>query len=326
MNSLKATASVLALASVLWILSWKTTEYLQTMEGRLKPTASTASPLPSSETPPTPDEIESWRALGRTMIQRMQSTSPSNEEERRELVLDGIDSFRRVLSAQPEDKEALLALGDLSFDQRLFKEAAGFYQRYLVLDPNDIHYRARYASALTFIGQVGTAVQELETVLKSNPNDFHALAYLAIAYAQQGQQVAARTVGERALSHAPSKEARARFNSFLEGLDQIRTSNEPVAPTGKTTETPPTPNVAPAGTSFEQALRAHPIAGNRVDEVQRKDTTIVILFQNFPMKQMPPFARDKFLQSVRSYPGLEGVQKIQFVDRATGEVMEELAL
>ena len=84
--------------------------------------------------------------------------------------------------------------------------------------------------------------------------------------------------------------------------------------------------------SFEVMMRGLPIAGPKVGSVQWPDKFKArVLMDNFPMDQMPPFAKTKFLSDLRA--GIESAKQdndiaspveVNIVDSASGRVMETI--
>lgn len=248
----------------------------------------------------------------------------SNPNASPQLVFEAIDIFGRILQREPNDPAALVMMADVSFDQKAFTKALDFYERYLTVEPNDLGARSRYASTLTFLGRYDDSVAQLGTVLKSDPRNFPALAYLAIAYAQKGDIAKAKAIGNDALSLAPSDDARARFSSFVSSLDTAASGNaDQVA-------APPASNsIEPVGLAgFIQTVSSNPVAGPKFAGYEQPSTeTVRLKFRNFPMSQMPPFAKQKFftgLQEAIAKHDLTQVEHIDFVDATSGELLERL--
>src|SRR5262249_21893741 len=58
------------------------------------------------------------------------------------------------------------------------------------------------------------------------------------------------------------------------------------------------------GTAVVDYFRNHPIIGKKIRSIQWPDaTTAVIALDNFPVEQMPPFAREKFLSNAKQALG-----------------------
>ncbi len=253
----------------------------------------------------------------------------SNPDAPQGLVFEAVDALSRILNAEPNDPGALVMMADLSFDQKAFTKAADFYQRYLKLEPEDLGARARYASTLTFLGKYSESVSELDSVLKKDPKNFPAMAYLAITYAQSGDLVKAKELGGKALTIAPSEDARARFSAFVESLDQ---AGAPVSssPQRGSAAQPEQPAVKTGLEGFIAVVRSNPVAGPKfVSFEQGKDKTLKLLFRGFPMQGMPPFAKEKFFSNLKKAAvetKLEGVSSLSFVDADSGAEMASLPL
>ncbi len=258
----------------------------------------------------------------------------ANPDAPQAIVFEAIDVLSRILNADPNDPGALVMMADVSFDQKAFTKAADFYQRYLKLEPEDLGARARYASTLTFLGKYDESVTELNAVLKKDPKNFPAMAYLAITYAQSGNLPKAKELGNNALKVAPSEDARARFSAFVQSLDEEGAASSPergnVAPQPAAAQAggPAAPKTGIDG--FIQAVRSNPIAGPKFATYESgKDGTLRLLFRNFPMQGMPPFAKEKFFSNLKKAAadaGLSDVSELAFVDADTGVEMERVGI
>ena len=79
-------------------------------------------------------------------------------------------------------------------------------------------------------------------------------------------------------------------------------------------------------------VRGLPIAGPKVTSVEWPDKLKAkVLMDSFPMDQMPPFAKAKFLTDLKA--GIDSAKKdnnisspveVNIVDRASGSVMETI--
>ena len=253
-----------------------------------------------------PDDLAGWKILTTALVRELQSA----ERPSTEIVFESMDALTNVLRLNPKDPDALIAFADLSFNQQVFDKAIGLYERYLVEQPEDLGARSRYASSLAFVQRYPDAVKELQAVIAKDPANFHALAYLAITFAQMGNQKEALTTGEKAMKIAPSDEARARFADFLKTV-------QGEAPAGGQAPTSKDPEVV----AF---LRNNPIAGPKFVRFEERGGEMRVFFKDFPMEQMPPFAKDKFLGGVRA--AAKGLQRIVFLDAASGRELEKVEL
>jgi cytochrome c-type biogenesis protein CcmH/NrfG len=103
-----------------------------------------------------------------------------------------------TLQRNPEDPEALLAMGNFYFTQtetarqagdrasqiEFSKQGVRYYDRYLQRVPKDNDARADMASLLFYSGQTDRAIQEVARVLESDPNHVNANFNLGIFYLQ----------------------------------------------------------------------------------------------------------------------------------------------
>jgi tetratricopeptide (TPR) repeat protein len=326
--SVRARVGALLLGLGVWGLGWGGAWFIQQKEGRTKPTTAYSGPPVRSEkvtSDPALDalrkqaeaapseDLQPLKSLGLALIEK----SRAEDESSPSLALEAIDVFGRVLERAPNDPVALLALADVSFDQRVFDKAVEYYRKYLEVLPDDMTIRARYASALSFVGKPDDAMHELQAILARDPNNFQAHAYLSIAYSQKGERELAKQAGEKALSLAPSPEAKERLGQFLTSLDASTQQ------TAQSTAPAAAPQQAGAGPdAFTQWLKQHPVLGPKVVRVAQGDGRITLIVKEFPMHAMPPFAKEKLNESLRTHVPA-GVERVGFVDDTTGELLGE---
>lgn len=254
-----------------------------------------------------PDDITGWKILTGALVRELQSADrPSTE-----IVFESMDALTNILRLDPRDPDALIAFADLSFNQQVFDKAIGLYERYLAVQPDDLSARARYASSLAFVQRYPDAVAELQSVLKKDPANFHAAAYLAITYAQMGNPNEALATGERAMKLAPNEEARARFADFMKTVKSDGAAKGVPASSAPVRE--------PAVVTF---LRSNPIAGPKFVRFEEDGLKLKVFFKDFPMEQMPPFAKDKFLGGVKA--AAKGLDSVTFIDATDGRALEKV--
>jgi tetratricopeptide (TPR) repeat protein len=212
-------------------------------------------------------------------------------------------------------------MADVSFDQKAFTKALDFYERYLSVEPTDLGARSRYASTLTFLGRYDDSVRELGKVLTDDPQNFPAMAYLAITYAQKGEIIKAKAIGSDALKMAPSEDARARFSSFVASLDQAAVGDASQPVTAQQDK-----SLGLGG--FVKAVQSNPVAGPKFRGYEQAGpSTLRLKFKDFPMGQMPPFAKQKFFTGLKeslAKNNLAEISMIEFIDATSGEIIERL--
>lgn len=272
-----------------------------------------------------PQNVEKLKVLAGILGDKLRQSPETSSAT----VFESIDVLSRILAISPNDPDALVMMADVSFDQKAFTKSKEFYERYLKLEPTDQGARARYASTLTFLGDFDKSISELNSVLKQDPKNFPAMAYLAITYAQQGDIPKAKELGSAALNLAPSEEARARFSAFVTSLDgQTATSTSPA----RGNVAPPPSDAAPVVVGIEgfvAKLKSNPIAGPKFVGHEEVKGDLRLTFKDFPMGQMPPFAKEKFFGSLKKAAEeakISSVTTISFIDLASGQTMEKIAL
>jgi hypothetical protein len=101
-----------------------------------------------------------------------------------------------TLERDPRDRQSLLSMGNVYFGLVTQAQAAGdrpaelqysrlgirYYDRYLALEPGDNDARADMASLFFYSGQTDRAIQEVGTVLESNPEHVNGNYNLGIFY------------------------------------------------------------------------------------------------------------------------------------------------
>jgi cytochrome c-type biogenesis protein CcmH/NrfG len=274
-----------------------------------------------------PQNIEKLKMLAGILGDTLRNSPHSSNST----VFEAIDVLSRILAMQPNDPAALVMMADVSFDQKAFTKAQEFYERYLKLEPDNHGARARYASTLTFLGQYDKSVAELNSVLKQDPKNFPAMAYLSITYAQQGDLSKAKQTGTAALDLAPSDEARARFSAFMTTLQsQSGASTSPVRgnmPPAQEAQNAPSSPTGIAG--FVAQVKNNPVAGPKLVGHEEVQDDLRLTFKDFPMSQMPPFAKEKFFGSLKKAlqdANISHLKTISFIDIASGKVMDQITL
>jgi cytochrome c-type biogenesis protein CcmH/NrfG len=133
---------------------------------------------------------------------------------------------------------------------------------------------------------------------------------------------------------AKSTQARAASSVAVSSADE--SAKSPASSAADSPATAPSAGASPSMKDFhgsiEQMVRGLPIAGPRVSSVQWPDRLKGrVLMDNFPMDQMPPFAKTKFLDDLKA--GIDSAKsdskiispvELDIVDSASGRVMETI--
>ncbi len=225
-----------------------------------------------------------------------------------ELLMQTVRAFGEVLDVDKENPEALLALAALCLEAGIIDKALTLYPRYLAQRPDDWHAKVDYALALLHADRAKDALPILDSVAQSQPELFQVRFAQALAYKLSGDLNAARAAAAEAGKRAPNEEAKQRLQQFIEALDHPPSvapeESGVVAAVGRSG--PQKEALAPESLSparlvasfFEQhPIVAPKLRGIRWPELNRAEVSL----DNFPVEQMPEFARAKFLGSAKAH-------------------------
>ena len=244
-------------------------------------------------------------------------TAKTKEQADQNLILELIQALSKILEIEPKNSWALIQLADLSFDYQMFDKAEGYYQRYLYVEPEDLAARTRYASSLIFLGGPGRAIAELDSVLAKDSKNFQALAFKAIALAEQGDQSQALELADQAIALAPSDEARERFSSFLMSLSNKKEPSESMpAERGNVAKR----DAAPAQVgSLEDYFKSHAIIGPKLVELKTSEGVLEVIVKDFPIAAMPEFAKASLIQKIKDAAKQSTYKQVVIFDQANAD-------
>ena len=254
----------------------------------------------------SPDNKEKWHALIGGLLRKAQASGKRDPKILTEIVA----ALGEVLKVDPKDSTALMMMGDLSFDRQAFAQAADYYSKYIEQNPTQLRVKTRFASALTFLERFGEAEKVLLDVLEVEPKNFQAHAYLTINYVQLGLVEKAKSQGQIALSHAPSEEAKKRFEGYLNSLGAKSSENSKPADDG----------------SFEGFVRSHQILGPKLSSLKLEGEVYKLRLNQFPMSAMPPFAKEKLYSKMRERLKGKPVKAVEFIDASSDKLMETMSV
>jgi len=270
-----------------------------------------------------PKDKAGWISYAQALGERLSIKDPPQG-----LIFEAITALRQILDIDPKDKDALLTMAEISFQQQAFAKSAEFYQKYLEIIPEDIDIRARYASSLSFTGKFDESLKELGRVLTVKPDHFQALAYSAVTYAEMGDKEKSKAVGAQALAAAPNAEAKERFTKFLTSLDKESSPQRGnVTPPESKLASNSNANFEPAIQLVVDQVKNNPVAGKKfVDAKLNSPDSLTISLDNFPVSQMPPFVKDKFLGGIRekAFSGSSPLKSVILFDSASQQTLETL--
>ncbi len=264
-----------------------------------------------------PNDIAMWNKLGGvTMRAAMFDQS---------YYAKASEAYGHALKIDPDNLEALRGIGDIDYDTEKYDRAIAAYEHYLKKKPDDPEVITDLGTMYLYTGNPDQAVAQYHKALALKPDMFQAYFNLGVAYAQQDKASESQAALKKAEELAPDDNARKQVREVIAKI----TGRPAPAPQAA----PEAPSFTPASTfqgQIEQVVRGLPIAGPKVGSIQWPDkTTAKVMMNNFPMDQMPPFAKDKFMSDLRS--GINSAKKdykvsgkveVDLVDSASGRTME----
>lgn len=84
------------------------------------------------------------------------------------------------LKGDPNNKDLLMQAGNIYQATHQFKEAAGYYDKALQVDPKNVAIRTAMASCLYYNGDVDGAIRQLQQALHYDPKDANSLFNLGL--------------------------------------------------------------------------------------------------------------------------------------------------
>ncbi len=272
------------------------------------------------------------------------------------------EAYGHVLKLDPDNLDALRGIGDIDYDKQQYDEATAAYEHYLKKKPDDPEVRTDLGTMYLYTGNADQAVVQYKKAIAEKPGFFQAYYNMGVALAQQNKPADAASSLKTALELAPDDNARNQVKELLAKLSgapaggaSMQAASATTPATGKISAAPAVSVAAkstaaakntaaaasPAAASttsseddfhdaVETMVRGLPIAGPKVTSVEWPDKLKAkVLMDSFPMDQMPPFAKAKFLTDLKA--GIDSAKKdnnisspveVNIVDGASGNVME----
>src|SRR5580692_3971381 len=268
---------------------------------------------------------------------------------------EAVAAYEHYLKKKPDDPEVRTDLGTMylytgNADQAVvqYKKAItakpGFFQAYYNMGiayaqenkPEEAAATLKQAIALAPDDTARTQVKELLAKLTGAPAASASMQAASAATPSTAKIAAAPAASVAAKSTAASKStAAASSPAASAAIAAAKSSASPAIAAAKASASP-----AAAATSgeddfhdaVENMVRGLPIAGPKVTTVEWPDKLKAKVFMDsFPMDQMPPFAKAKFLTDLKT--GIDTAKKdnkisspveVNIVDGASGNVMETI--
>ncbi len=276
-----------------------------------------------------PNDVTAWVKLGTVT---MRAALFDNSYYKR-----AAEAYAHVLKLDPENLDALRGIGDIDYDQQRYDEAAAAYEHYLKRKPKDPEVITDLGTMYLYTNNPDQAIAQYKKALALKPDMFQPYYNLGVAYGEQGDKGNSAIAFTKAISLAPDDErrdqAKQAFTKYTGMPADQATKVAATLPGPKTASAPAAASKSAGGTfhsSFEEMIRNIPFAGPKVSAVtwpEKQKATVMM--DHFPMEQMPPFAKDKFLgdlkagiDSAKAANHVTGPVQVDLVDAQSGRVMQ----
>jgi Flp pilus assembly protein TadD len=235
---------------------------------------------------------------------------------------EAVKTYEGVLAQDPDDADALRALGDIAVDGSEPKRAMEYYERFLKIRPADPYVHTLVGNIQLAARNTAEAKRSYEAALAADPMLFQAQVGLGFALAASGEPAEAMDALKKARGLATDDVSRRQVDDLIA---RVTAPREPVA--GETS------GAGGFKAGVESIFRTHQIVGSKIDRIEWPDEhTIEVVLREFPMEAMPPFARDKFTERIttelrenKSRYGVAQVVTVKLVDSASRRVMDTVA-
>jgi tetratricopeptide (TPR) repeat protein len=289
-----------------------------------------------------PDDIDAWVKLGSVTMRAALFDNSYYQK--------ASAAYAHVLKLDSENLDALRGIGDIDYDQQHYDEAAAAYEHYLKHKPKDPEVITDLGTMYLYTNNPDQAVVQYKKAIALKPDMFQPYYNLGVAYGEQGDKGDSAIAFTKAISLAPDDDRRSQakqaFTKYTGLPADQATKVASTLPGPKTAA----PGVAAAGasksdaaaaskpgdttfhSSFEEMIRNIPFAGPKVSAVNwPENQKATVMMDHFPMEQMPPFAKDKFLgdlkagiDTAKAANHVTGPVEVDLVDAQSGRVMQSV--
>jgi len=287
-----------------------------------------------------PTDVAAWVKLG-TVTMRAALFDNSYYKKASE-------AYAHVLKLDPENTDALRGIGDIDYDQQHYDEAAAAYEHYLKHKPRDPEVITDLGTMYLYTNNPDQAVVQYKKAIAIKPDLFQPYYNLGVAYGEQNDKGDSAIAFTKAISLAPDddrrNQAKQAFTKYTglppEQADKVASTLPGPKVARSTDDDDSDDDAAPASkphatgfhSSFEEMIRNIPFAGPKVSAVNwPENQKATVMMDNFPMDQMPPFAKDKFLgdlkagiDSAKAANHVTGPVQVDLVDAQSGKVMQSV--
>jgi len=284
-----------------------------------------------------PKDVDAWVKLG-TVTMRAALFDNS-------YYLKASNAYAHVLKLDPENTDALRGIGDIDYDQQHYDEAAAAYEHYLKHNPKDPEVITDLGTMYLYTNNADQAIAQYKKAIAIKPDLYQPYYNLGVAYGEQGDKGDSAIAFTKAIALAPDddrkNQAKTAFTKYT-GMSAEQASKvaatlpqaKMASAAGAASAPAKSQSTGASGfhSAFEDMIRNIPFAGPKVSAVNWPENhKATVMMDHFPMDQMPPFAKDKFLgdlkagiDSAKSANHITGKVQVDIVDAQSGRVMQSV--
>jgi tetratricopeptide (TPR) repeat protein len=290
-----------------------------------------------------PNDVAAWVKLG-TVTMRAALFDNSYYKQ-------AAEAYAHVLKLDPENLDALRGVGDIDYDQQHYDQAAAAYEHYLKHRPKDPEVITDLGTMYLYTNNADQAVVQYKKAIAIKPDMFQPYYNLGVAYGEQNDKGDSAIAFTKAIALAPDddrrNQAKQAFTKYtgmpaeqadkvaatLPGPKVAKQEDADDSDSDTDSDSAPKPHATAFHSSFEEMIRNIPFAGPKVSAVTwPENQKATVMMDNFPMDQMPPFAKDKFLgdlkagiDSAKTANHISGPVEVDLVDAQSGKVMQSVS-
>ncbi len=123
-----------------------------------------------------------------------------------------------LAKANPNNKDAWIALGNAQMDSQRYAEAIIAYQRALDLDPKNVDVRVDMGTCYRGVGQPQRALEEYQRALKIDPRHANALRNSGVVLMDMHRNADAAAVLQKYLDVTPGAPDTAQIQAEIQAL------------------------------------------------------------------------------------------------------------
>lgn len=133
-----------------------------------------------------------------------------------------IADYEQLIRNDPENVQALVALGNLNYDLKNFQEATNWYEKALQKNPNDINILTDLGTSYFSLDQTDKAMEYYNKSLSIDPDHFQTLVNVGIARMSLGDRKGAAEAWEKVVRLHPEH---PEVPMLKQALEQLKSEN-----------------------------------------------------------------------------------------------------